>query len=113
METDIKKPIVIKISEQALVARIASFIMRSKGVAIVFHRTIYLWNVSREQIIKDEAYLCHEITHILQYEREGFVKFIFKYLYYSMRFGYYNNPFEVEARNGANDKENLKKVLIQ
>lgn len=43
----------------------------------------------------------HEQTHIQQVKKYGRIKFIFKYLYYNIKYGYYNNPFEVEARKEA------------
>jgi hypothetical protein len=38
------------------------------------------------------------MAHIEQYNRYGFLKFLVLYVWYSIRYGYYNNPFEVEAR---------------
>lgn len=43
----------------------------------------------------------HEDMHIMQAKREGRIMFIIKYLW-GLRKGYYNNPFEVEARNAEN-----------
>lgn len=41
----------------------------------------------------------HEQAHIEQVKKYGRIKFIFKYLYYNIKYGYENNPFEVEARD--------------
>jgi len=41
----------------------------------------------------------HELEHAYQILREGAFLFYLKYFYYSLRYGYRNNPFEVEARN--------------
>lgn len=46
----------------------------------------------------DEKMYKHEKCHIEQVKREGRIKFLFKYLYYNIKYGYENNPFEVEAR---------------
>lgn len=46
----------------------------------------------------DKMLIDHEYVHWKQYERMGAVKFYVKYLYYSMRYGYWNNPMEKEAR---------------
>lgn len=43
----------------------------------------------------------HEQVHIEQVKREGRFKFICKYLYYNIKYGYKNNPYEVEAREVA------------
>ena len=47
-----------------------------------------------------ERLIRHEAVHVGQYQREGVVKFLVKYLYYSARYGYEQNPYEVEARDG-------------
>lgn len=46
----------------------------------------------------------HEEVHMAQFEQHGWFKFVVKYLYYSCRYGYWNNPFEVEARNAIIQK---------
>ena len=40
----------------------------------------------------------HEKTHMQQIDKEGALKFCFKYLWFSIIYGYANNPYEVEAR---------------
>lgn len=40
----------------------------------------------------------HEQEHWEQYKRMGVFKFYALYLWYSMRYGYWNNPMEIEAR---------------
>lgn len=40
----------------------------------------------------------HEMQHIYQVKEEGWLKFYVKYLWYSIRYGYKKNPYEVEAR---------------
>ena len=40
----------------------------------------------------------HEGKHWEQYQRMGLLKFYAMYAYYSLRYGYRNNPMEVEAR---------------
>lgn len=47
----------------------------------------------------------HEEHHLQQIERDGSWKFVFKYLFYLLKYGYYNNPYEVEAR--AAEERNL------
>lgn len=43
--------------------------------------------------------MAHERKHLEQIEEYGSWKFVFKYLLYTIRYGYKNNPFEIEARN--------------
>ncbi|MCI6475324.1 MAG: hypothetical protein MSA07_06465 [Mucispirillum sp.] len=40
----------------------------------------------------------HEQAHIEQVKKHGRLKFIVKYLFYNIKYGYKNNPYEVEAR---------------
>jgi len=40
----------------------------------------------------------HELKHIEQINNTGRFKFFFKYLYFNIKYGYKNNPYEVEAR---------------
>ncbi|MFT5508466.1 MAG: hypothetical protein ACI89J_001541 [Hyphomicrobiaceae bacterium] len=39
----------------------------------------------------------HELVHIEQIERDGPIKFTLLYLWYLVRYGYWRNPYEVEA----------------
>jgi hypothetical protein len=41
--------------------------------------------------------LDHEAVHFEQMDRDGTFTFVVKYLYYWVRFGYDNNPYEIEA----------------
>lgn len=50
-----------------------------------------------------ESLYKHESCHIEQVKRDGRLKFICKYLYYNIKYGYYNNPYEIEARKASNN----------
>lgn len=43
--------------------------------------------------------LRHEEAHVEQWRRHGVARFPFLYLWYHFRYGYEQNPFEVEARS--------------
>jgi hypothetical protein len=88
----------IKIREQSLFAFIAARQMRCKTVAAVFGRTIHLWNVSREEFLKRTPWVIHEVEHVRQFQRYGYLRFSALYLLEYTRKGYHNNRFEVEAR---------------
>jgi hypothetical protein len=49
----------------------------------------------------DEGLRRHELIHIEQIERDGPVKFTLLYFWYLVRYGYWNNPYEVEAYGKA------------
>ena len=48
--------------------------------------------------LNDVKLLEHEQIHWNQYDRMGFIKFYVLYLYYNLKYGYWNNPMEKEAR---------------
>jgi hypothetical protein len=52
--------------------------------------------------INEDQLRRHELVHWAQYERMGAVKFYATYLWYNLRYGYVNNPMEVEARQFQN-----------
>jgi len=45
----------------------------------------------------DAGLLRHEIVHIKQIERDGPLTFSARYLFWLLRYGYRDNPYEVEA----------------
>ncbi|PRY04619.1 hypothetical protein CLV24_13425 [Pontibacter ummariensis] len=92
-----------KVVERSPFARIARMVLKSKNVAMVLGKTVHLSGVSRETFLKDEGWVAHELCHIRQFREHGFFRFLWLYLVESMRVGYYNNKYEVEAR-----KEGMK-----
>jgi hypothetical protein len=65
--------------------------------------TLPPWGIYlREDLMGDEELRRHESVHWAQYERMGALTYYVKYLWLSLRYGYRNNPMEVEAR-GANN----------
>lgn len=99
------------IKEKSFVAKLAAKKLHADNCAIVFRKTIFLYNISKEEIEKNKALLNHELTHILQWRKHGILLFPLLYLYYSLKYGYNQNPFEIEARNNEeNDRliENFK-----
>ncbi len=88
----------IRIKENSFLARIAALKLRSGSVAMVLGRTIHLHNVSSEEFLKETRWVKHELCHVQQYKQHGFVPFLAKYLWESIKHGYHNNKFEVEAR---------------
>lgn len=83
-------------------ARIARLVLGNKAnVAMVIGQTVHLSGATREDFLADAEWLAHERVHIRQFREHGFVPFLWKYLMESARVGYFNNKFEVEAREGA------------
>jgi hypothetical protein len=94
---------IIYIKEKSLIARIAALLMREKRIAIVFGSTIHLWDTPREEFIKSTTWLQHELIHVEQFKKYGYIKFIFMYTWELLKRGYYKNKFEVEARAKENE----------
>ena len=86
------------IKENSLVAKAAAFKLQSKSIAMVLGRTIHLHGTTKENFLANERWLKHELCHVKQFAEYGYVWFTMKYLWESLRVGYYNNKYEVEAR---------------
>ena len=54
-------------------------------------------------IMDDEKLIRHEKKHIEQIQEQGRLKFAVKYTYYTMRYGYRDNPYEIEAREAEKE----------
>ena len=91
------------IKENSWLAKLAAKKMKATSVAMVLGKTIHLWGTTKENFLADERWLKHELCHIKQFAEHGYIFFIIKYLWESLRVGYYNNKFEVEARAAAGD----------
>jgi len=68
---------------------------------MVLGKTIHLSGVSRETFLQDPSWVSHELCHVRQFQEHGYVRFLWRYLLESYRNGYYNNKFEVEAREAG------------
>ena len=86
------------IKENSWIAKLAAKKLRSNRVAIVIGKTIHLHNTTKQFFLSDEKWVKHELCHIKQFEQNGYVLFIAKYLWESLKHGYQNNRYEIEAR---------------
>jgi hypothetical protein len=102
----------VRIKENSWVAKLAAAKMKADKVAIVFGSTIHLHNTSRNEFLSDTDWVCHELKHVEQYQQNGFAGFLAKYLLDWVKNGYYNNKFEVEARECEKDSSMLKRMEI-
>ncbi len=90
---------ILNVRENSWIAKWAAKKLKSENVAIVIGKTIHLHNVSRQQFLADEKWVKHETCHLQQFKKNGTFIFLLKYLLESIRHGYYNNKYEVEARS--------------
>ena len=91
------------IKENSWLARFAAWKLNATSVAMVLGHTIHLYNTRREDFLLNEPWVRHELCHIRQFEEHGFLLFILKYLVESIRHGYHNNKYEIEAREAENN----------
>lgn len=72
--------------------------MNASNMAIVFGDTIHIWGVTKQEFLQNKNWVKHELKHIEQFQQHGYFGFLAKYVWESIRHGYYNNKFEIEAR---------------
>jgi len=85
---------------------LAKILLPKKYEAFTIMQHIYI-KCSKQSMteIQRLRLLAHEGCHTAQYLRCGFFGFLFRYLWYSIKYGYNDNPLEVEARK-AEDRVN-------
>lgn len=88
----------VRVVPNAWLAYIAARKLRSKRAALVMGHTIYIYGLTKDELLSNTRLLKHELVHVAQYERYGIPGFLLRYVWYSLRYGYYRNPLEVEAR---------------
>ena len=101
------------IKENSWIAKLAARKLHSKNVAIVFGNCIYIYGVTKKAFLADERWLRHELKHIEQYERLGFIRFIIIYLWQTIKVGYYKCGLECEAREAEKDETIINRFLLK
>jgi hypothetical protein len=103
----------VRIKENSWLARIAAGRLGAVRVAMVIGKTIHLFNTTAGEFMAESNWVCHELKHVEQYERHGVAGFLWRYLWETIRKGYFNNRFEVEARAAETDRTLLLKYEIK
>lgn len=88
----------VRIKENSIVAKIAAWKLGAGTMAITIGRTIYLHNTAKSVFLTDSSWVNHEVMHVLQFQKYGLIRFVVMYLLESIKRGYFNNKWEVEAR---------------
>jgi hypothetical protein len=80
--------------------RTASGLILAYMKACGFHGWTSLWGVIYMAPGYEEhaALLRHERKHLEQMQRDGKLMYMIKYSYWMVRYGYLDNPYEIEAR---------------
>lgn len=102
----------VYIKEDSWMAKWGAKKLKVENVALTIGNTIYLHNATKEQLIQNTTWLCHELVHVQQYEKLGKCRFLAVYIYEWMIKGYFSNKFEVEAREKENDYTILLDYVI-
>lgn len=68
---------------------------RFDAITLPFLKVVYYKDL---ESMNNRRMYKHESKHLEQINREGSLRFTIKYLYYSYKYGYWNNPYEIEAR---------------
>ena len=53
--------------------------------------------------VPDDVLFRHEMEHVYQIMRDGWLVFYVRYLWWHFLYGYANNPYEIEARERASE----------
>src|SRR3954469_6382802 len=93
----------IRIRENSWLAKKAAENLGFDYVAMVFGRTIHLYNTTLEKFFARPSWVIHELKHVEQYDRLGTFGFLVQYGIEHLRKGYWNNAFEAEARASEGD----------
>ena len=67
--------------------------------AITVSKSLCLYRTADH--LENEQLRAHESVHATQFREHGWVWFVCKYLWFTARFGYWENPFERAARAKA------------
>lgn len=95
-----------KILENAWIARIAARKLHSDQMAVTLGNRIYLWHTDRETFLGQPAWVRHELCHVRQFQKYGWVRFLGLYFWENLRHGYRDNAFEREARAAETEDRN-------
>lgn len=90
-----------RIIENSLLARLARLKLGTQSVAMVLGNSIHLSGATKEEFLSDPYWVAHEMEHIRQFQEHGRLGFLVKYVLGWMRHGYYNIPFEAQAREAG------------
>ena len=83
--------------------RSALWLLGANAITMPWRR-IYIMNAR----FNDPVLRRHEMVHIEQLERDGTIVFCTKYLWWIVRYGYWRNPYEVEAYRREQEQGGLE-----
>jgi len=77
-------------------------------VAITISKNL-IWYRTQDQL-ENYRLIAHESCHANQYEEYGWFGFVTRYLWFTCRYGYWDNPLEVAARDAEGSQNAQTKI---
>jgi len=82
----------MKFNKPPYIIEVNGFFWNKKTRGCAIYPFIFTTNIN------DEVLMRHEMIHIKQELRGWLIGYYIKYYYYQIRYGYDENPYEIEAR---------------
>ena len=79
-----------------LMPKFLGFIMPKKFIAITLTSNLVCYRTEKHR--SNPKIKAHEEVHASQIRETGWFLYMIKYLWYSIRYGYKGNPYEIEAQ---------------
>ena len=79
-------------------AKLFGKINGAKRYAVTTSKNTARYSVSKADVLLNPEWIKHQNMHKAQYLRYGWFGFMWRYIYYNIRYGYFDNPLEIEAR---------------
>lgn len=92
-----KRPMQVKLIKNRWTDLIIWILGQEDSTAMAIHPYIFY---KSDSILYVDT-IAHELVHISQARNEGTIKWLLKYIWYHIRFGYMGNPYEKEARENS------------
>jgi hypothetical protein len=104
--------VVCHIRENSRLAWLAARQLRVQRVAVVWRRSIHLYNTSRGDFLNNRPWVLHELCHVAQFQRYGWLRFTLLYLWETLCRGYHGNRYEQEAVLAESEPLLLRHVVF-
>lgn len=93
-----------------MLAYMAARKLKQDKMAMVLGKTILLHDTSIQEFVNNRKWIRHELAHVQQFRQYGYLSFLLKYCWESLRNGYHNNKYEIAAR-AAEEEDAFDKYI--
>ena len=87
------------------ISKILAKILKYRLFAITTSKNCTRYSCSKEEVDEIIWWRKHENVHKQQFSKFGWFNFVFQYFLESIKYGYINNKFEVEARKASGEED--------